>query len=233
MKTIRNVAIVVFLSSAVGAIAQGTYLAKGQNGFGGEAQVICSLDAFKGVDLTAGYSICGILDVGLDMGYGLGELSGTDSSEVTFGFAYDVSVLKQSSTVPVSLQLMGSYGLASVSSDYLEANDLVRRATGYTIGLTLSRNFRLTSYWLLRISLLTDYESTAYRDTKVVTTADLEPMVATIDQERVVDLFFGGGLGFVFVFRRGSILAIQAELRSDQDLELQIRPILGLAFPQK
>jgi len=232
MKIVWLSCIVIFLVLSAGVIAQGAYLEKGQNGFGGEVRAIWSQNEFEGVGFTAGYSIGGILDIGLDMAYSLGEIHGTASSELAFGFAYDVNVLKQSVIVPVSLQVMGSYVLANVSSDYLEANDLVRRATGYTIGLCLSRNFRFTSYWLLRMTLLTDYESTVYQDTKVVPTGvGEETIVAVVDQDRVADLFFGAELGFLFVFPRGSILALQAELRADQDLELQIRPTLALAFP--
>jgi hypothetical protein len=49
----------------------------------------------------------------------------------------------------------------------------------------------------------------------------------------VTNLFYGGGLGFLFVFPKGQILAVQAEVRADEDLDLQIHPILALAFPQK
>ena len=50
---------------------------------------------------------------------------------------------------------------------------------------------------------------------------------------RVGNLYFGGGLGFLFVFPKGMILAVQAELRADRDLALQINPILSVAFPQR
>lgn len=233
MKIVCLICIVVFLVCSFGAFAQGAYLEKGQNGFGCEAWAMWSLDAFEGVRVVTGYSIAGILDIGFDLGYTLGELGGSSASELGIGFAYKANVLKQSPRIPLSLQIMGSYGLVNVSSDYLEANDLIRRGTGYTIGVSLSRNFRITSFWLIRMILLTDYESISYTDTKVVTTTTDENVVNVENLEHIGTLFFGGGLGFLFVFPRGSILAVQAELRADQDLELQIHPIIAVAFPQK
>ena len=228
MKIVCLICIVVFLVCSFGAFAQGTYLEKGQNGFGGEVRLMWSQDGFKGMGVVTGYSIAGILDIGFDLGYTLGELEGTSSTELGVAFDYNVNVLKQSARVPLSLQIMGSYGLVNVSSEYLDTRDLIRRGTGYTIGVDLSRNFRLTSYWLLRMNGLVDYESFTYTDTD---TSAVPPTVAV--QEHIGNLLFGGGLGFLFVFPRGSTLAVQAELRADQDLELQIHPIIAVAFPQK
>ena len=228
MRIVCLICIVVFLVCSFGAFAQGAYLEKGQNGFGGEVRLMWSQDGFRGLGVVTGYSIAGILDIGFDLGYTLGEVGGTSASELGIGFAYKANVLKQSPRIPLSLQIMGSYGLVNVSSDYLNANDLIRRATGYTIGVDLSRNFRLTSYWLLRMNVLVDYQSFTYTDTD---TSVAPPVVAA--QEHIGNLFFGGGLGFLFVFPMGSTLAVQAELRANQDLELQIHPIIALAFPQK
>ena len=227
MKIVCLICIVVFLVCSFGAFAQGAYLEKGQNGFGGEVRLMWSQDGFRGLGVVTGYSIAGILDIGFDLGYTLGEIGGSSASELGIGFAYRAHVLKQSPRIPLSMQIKGSYGLVNVNSDYLEANYLIRRATGYTIGVDLSRNFRLTSYWLLRLNVLVDYESFAFTET------DTSVAPPTVAQEYVRNLFFGGGLGFLFVFPMGSTLAVQAELRADQDLELQIHPILAVAFPQK
>jgi hypothetical protein len=223
--------VAILLLCSISIHAQGAYLEKGDNGFGVEVRGMWTPEAFKGVGFTAGYSIAGILDVGIDLGYSLGELSGSDSTELSLGFDYNVNVVKQSAGVPLSVQIIGSYGLANVSSDAL-APDLVRRATGYTIGVSLGRNFRLTSFWLLRITGLLDYESKTYTDTEVIINGDGEPVLAVVNRDHVKNLFFGGGLGFLFVFPKGQTLAIQAEVRADEDLELQIQPILALAFPQ-
>jgi hypothetical protein len=224
------VAILLFCS--ISLFAQGAYLEKGDNGFGVEVRGMWTPEAFKGVGFTAGYSIAGILDVGFDLGYTLGELSGSDSTELSLGFDYNVNVVKQSAGVPLSVQILGSYGLTNVSSDALPP-DLVRRATGYTIGVSLGRNFRLTSFWMLRITGLLDYESKTYTDTEVFINADGDPVVTVVNLDHMTNLFYGGGLGFLFVFPKGQILAVQAEVRADEALELQIHPILALAFPQK
>ncbi len=227
MKIARLSLVLLLLLGSFGVYAQGAYLEKGDNGFGGEARLMWSQDGFEGVGVVTGYSIAGILDIGFDLGYTLGELQGSSASELAIGFAYKAYVLKQSPQIPLSLQIMGSYGLVNVSSDYLDANDLIRRGTGYTIGVGFSRNFRLTSYWLLRMNMLVDYESFTYND------RDVAAPTIIINQEHVGNLFYGGGLGFLFVFPMGSTLAVQVELRADQDLQLQIHPILAVAFPQK
>ena len=77
---------------------------------------------------------------------------------------------------------------------------------------------------LIRVSLLGDYASTTYTT---------KGNILNITGERVENLYFGGGLGFLFVFPAGAILAVQAELRADRDLALQINPILSVAIPQR
>ena len=202
------------------------------NGLGGEARTVWTLKKFEGVGIFSGYSIAGVLDIGAHLTYKLGEIEGTSSSELGIAFYYKVNVLKQSVRAPLSLQNIESYRLVNVSSEYMDTDELERTGTGYTVGLSLSKKFRITSFWLIRLSLLTDYESISYTDTKVVETTTLEKVVNMENREHVGNLFFGGGLGFLFVFPRGSTLAVLAELRSDQDLELLIHPIIALSFPQ-
>ncbi len=103
MKIVCLICIVVFLVCSFGAFAQGAYLEKGENGFGGEARLMWSQDGFEGVGVVTGYSIAGILDIGFDLGYTLGELEGTSSTELGVAFDYNVNVLKQSARVPLSL----------------------------------------------------------------------------------------------------------------------------------
>jgi hypothetical protein len=147
---------------------------------------------------------------------------------LALGFDYNVNVLKQSNNVPLSVQINGSYGLTSVDSEYLDSINRQRRATGYTVGLDMARNFRLTPYWLLRLNALLDYRSFTYT---ITDTSVAPPLV--VDQERINTLFWGGGLGFVFVLPKGQTLAVRTELRANHDLELEIRPILAVVFPQK
>lgn len=228
MKILCLVCIIVFLFASFGVFGQGTYLEKGISGFGAGLRTMVSPQAFKGVGFSTGYSIAGILDIGFSLDFTLGEISGNDASELAFGFDYNVNVLKQSNNIPLSVQINGTYQLTSVYSDYLENIDRQRRATGYIIGLDLARSFRLTSYWLLRLNALADYRSFTYN---ITDTSAAPPVV--VDQERISTLSWGGGLGFLFVFPKGQTLALMAEVRADQDLDLEIRPILAAAFPQK
>ena len=227
MKLARiSITIVLLLVSAT-LFAQGIYLQRGQNGFGAEARVIWNEEGFGATDVTAGYSIAGILDIGAGLTYTLGDLDGFSSSDLRIAFDYRVNVLKQSPGVPLSIQVMGSYGLNEVNSDYLDGPPaVIRRGKGYTIGLDLSRNFRLSRFLLLHLNTLVDYESISYTERE-----ESIPDVIT-NEERIRNLYYGGGGGFLFVFPKGQTLAIRAEVRADEDLKLHIQPIVGIAFPQ-
>ena len=223
MMTVRALPRVILLLCAFAAGAQGGYLEKGANGIGSEARVMWALDGFKGIGILSGYSIAGILDVGGSVDLTRGMLQGYDSTDLRAAFDYRINVLKQSPGVPLSLQIRGSYGLSNVLSEYLDDDHATRRGTGYTLGLNLSSNIGLTDFWLVRVGLLGDYGSTTY-----TTVGDTLNTV-----EREANLHFGGALGFLFVFRGGATLAAQVELRADQNLELEIHPILAVAFPQR
>jgi len=228
MKRVRSLLVVFLLLGTLVVSAQGAYLEKGVNGIGSEARVVLGLDGFKGLGIVSGYSIAGILDVGGSVDYSLGELEGLDSTDLRAALDYGVNVLKQSARVPLSLQIKGSYGIHRVLSEYLDNTNATRRGTGYTLGLNLATNIRLTPSWLIRVSLFGDYGSTKYI---TLPEGALETTPGVV--ERAADLYFGGGLGFLFAFPQGAILAVQAELRADRDLELQINPILSVAFPQR
>ena len=183
------------------------------------------LDGFEGLGIVSGYSIAGILDVGGSVGLSLWQSRGlTLPPTCAWLWTIRINVLKQTTGLPLSLQIMGSYGINNVFSEYLDNDNATRRGTGYTLGLNLASNIPLTPSWLIRVSLLADYGTTTYHDPGGHPSGTVE---------RVGNLYFGGTLGFLFVFPRGATLAVQAELRADQDLEFQINPILAVAFPQR
>ena len=66
MKSVRPLLPFLLLLFAFTAGAQGAYLEKGVNGMGGEARVALGLDGFEGFQIASGYSIAGILDVGVE-----------------------------------------------------------------------------------------------------------------------------------------------------------------------
>ena len=222
MKLARmSITIVLLLVSAT-LFAQGLYLQRGQNGFGAEARVIWDEDGFEATDVTAGYSIAGILDVGAGFAYTPTEYGGSSATDLRFAFDYRVNVLKQSPRVPLSVQIMGSYGLNDVSGEYLETNNARRRGTGYSIGLDVSRDIRLVRFLHLHLNALVDYESVNFLTTGIGPDS--------VDYLR--NLYYGGGGGFLFVFPKSQTLAVRAEVRADQDMKLHIQPIVGVAFPQ-
>ena len=223
MKMIPMILLGALLVTPARLVAQGAYLNKGVNGFGTEARAVLSLEGFDGVGITSGYSIAGILDIGADLGLSLGELGGREAADVRVAMVYNVSVLKQSEGVPVSLQVLGSYGATTVISNYLDEDGAQRRGLGYTIGVSLSRSFRLTPVASLRLSLLADYESAALATTGGTAIPDSTEYRRT--------LFAGVGVGAGFAFPRGTALVITAQMRADQDFRFEVRPILAFAVP--
>jgi len=197
--------------------AQGAYLEKGVNGLGAQVRTVLTADGFAGLGIASGYSIAGILDIGADLGFTLSEVDGYDSTDVRVAVYYNVSVVKQSVRAPISIQIVGSYGFINVVSEYLEDNNWTLFGTGFTIGLNLVRDFKITPSFLIRTGLLGCYESANYN----------------IIYNRTRAVYFGGGLGIAFVFPTGVTLFLGTEIRADQDLELQFQPVMAAAFPQK
>jgi len=224
MKSVRPLLPFFLLLFAFTAGAQGAYLEKGVNGMGGEARVALGLDGFEGFQIASGYSIAGILDVGGSVEYSLGKYVDLDSTDLRTAIEYRINALKQTSGFPLSLQISGSYGLNKVFGDYLDNNVSTRLGTGYTLGISISSNIPITSNWIIRISLLSNLGSTTYKTYS---------STGTITTDRVDNLYFGGALGFLFKFPLGTILAVQAQLRADRDLALQINPIVSVAIPQR
>jgi hypothetical protein len=222
MRFARGAFLLVFLFGAAGIFAQGVYLEKGSNGIGGEVRLALSAEGFEATEITAGYSIAGILDIGAGFTYTPGELGGFDSVDLRIAFDYSLNLIKQSSGVPLTLRIIGSYGLNDVTSEYLDNDNARRRGTGYTIGLDMSRNFRVARFMGLYVNLFVDYKSISYS-----TIGD------TLDfQDHISNLYYGGGGGFLFVFPTGQTLALRTEMRADENLMLHIHPIVGVAFPQ-
>jgi len=206
-----------------GLVAQGAYLDKGVNGVGAELRAAWTLEGFAGLGVMSGYSIGGVLDIGADLDFSLGELYGNETSDLRLAFVYSVNLLKQSGNVPVSLQVQGSYGVSNVISRYLEDDGAARRGQGYTIGVALSRSFRLSSLALVRLNVLADYQSVTFATIGGATIPD------STDYGR--NLYFGGAIGLVFELQSGAVLGVHGELRSNQNYDLWARPILAVAFP--
>jgi hypothetical protein len=228
LTTRQLLSVLMLMLCSLPARAQGAFLEKGVNGFGAEGKIELGLDGISGVGFVGGYSIAGILDVGGSVEVSLGELGGLDSTDLRTAIEYRVNVVKQSQKVPFSLQLAGSYGINRVFSDYLDSTGEIRRGTGYTVGLVLATNIRLTPFWLVRLGVSGDYGSTRY-----VTLPEVAGELTEGTVNRTAEAHLGGTLGFLFVLTSGTTLAIQGELRVDKDLAMQVNPILAIAFPQR
>lgn len=234
MKSKRMLILIMLLLCSFGVGAQGAYLEKGVNGVGSEARIAFGIGGFQGFEVVSGYSIAGILDLGGSIGTNRRQLSGYPSTDLRAAFDFKLNVLKQAAGIPLSLQILGSYGLDNVFSEYLEINDATRRGTGYTLGLNLASNIRLAPSWLIRVSLFGGYDSINYSTIEpIIPTPPPENPQTFTTVERVTNLYLGGALGFMVVFPHGAIFTVLAELRADQDLEFQINPTIAVTFPQR
>ena len=153
------------------AMGQSAYLDNGVNGTGLTVDMAWNTSRLEGIGLSAGYSISGILDLGLalnvvydeiELFIAEGETKTSDSREINGSILYNVYVIKQQDEVPLSLQIIGSYGLSRTSSELLEKQNVTRRGSGFTVGTILTRDFTIDPGWAVRLGLLVDYRSYQY-----------------------------------------------------------------------
>lgn len=87
--------------------------------------------------VSAAYSIGGMMDIGFYANRETGTLYNFDRIDISFGFLYNLIVVKQTETVPFNLQLDGSYGFTNVDSDFLTNTSQEREGQGFTLGVSL------------------------------------------------------------------------------------------------
>ena len=142
----NRISIVVLLSLftvfTMPIAAQSSYTKSGLNGAQFDAHTAFNIDdivqSFGG---QLGYSIGGILDIGLDFSMSYDDIEGQDSQETNIGLKYGIMLLKQEDLSPVSLQLSGSYGYSFIDSNYYDNQDLQKEGQGYGLELYLFRDF--------------------------------------------------------------------------------------------
>lgn len=186
-----------------------------------------SLDGEFGISFCAGYSISGVLDLGVQLGADV--IPATSSITSDIGMFYDFAPLKQTQGMPFSGQVSGSYTFRTESSDYLTRNRLVRESRGYTLGLALVRDTFLGGAFGIRTAALAEYAN--YLAT---TTVGFDPTGVTgtseVDYaeyprtERVSAYGYGGYLGIIVRGGRGRAVLLGSSVLLDPSRAFEIRP---------
>ena len=222
--------VLILLLLSNGLSAQSAFLENGTNGVGIEVESLWEWDKLESFGIGAGYSIAGILDLGAGVGVKFNELGGFAATETKVAIFYNVNVLKQDENIPLSFQVKGFYGLINVSSDYLNANALLKRGTGFSIGAEMYKDFQLFPFWLVRLGLTGSYES--YR----FSTEEVDPPPIVTDPaypkiEWVSDISYGLITGFLFKTKKGVVLSAGLKILLNRELAWKLAPSVSLAIP--
>ena len=216
----------VFLISATTAGAQGIFLEPGTNGMGVSAAAVLDLGGFQSADLAAGYSVSGVLDLGIDLGFTLGSLEGSPATDVDVACYLNVIPLKQNEAFPLSVRLVSSYGLRLTSSTYLDINQLNRRAFTYSFGADVSSNIYFVRFLGVQIGVFGRYGAAQYTTETHGAAVPGYPRI-----ERESELSFGGQFGILLRTRLDSVYSVHLAVELDPSLSFAFVPSIKVTAP--
>lgn len=221
----RNVLLLCALTLLAGTLsAQGLLTDRGFNGMGATSAVYLAAGGYRGASVSAGYSISGILDLGLHIGVAPGVLEGSPSTDLEVSCLFDLIALKQSATFPLSLQLTSAYGLVTTDSRYLDLNHLTRRAFRYGFGVGLYSSIYFTRAVGIQVGAVGSY---------AVKRTTTEPMGTGVPgyprSERRQTLELGGDLGVLFRTTTDTVYRVGVRVLVDQGLTVSIAPALTVS----
>jgi hypothetical protein len=213
----------VLAGAVTGAGAQGLLTERGFNGMGASTQVVLAPGGVRAVSLSGGYSISGILDLGMDIGVVPGVLEGSAATDLGVSGLLSVIVLKQTPTLPFSLQLTSSYGLVTTESTYLTFNHLTRRGFRYSFGAGLHSSISFTRAVGVQLGVVGSYASTR------ITTEPLGTGVPGYPRaEREQALGLGGEIGLLLRDRSETAYRIGLRVLVDQYRALTFTPTVSV-----
>ncbi len=227
MKIGDNFILVILFTLLVSAslFSQSEYLDNGVNGTGLSIHSYWDSGEFRSVGFSGAFSLAGILDLGLGVDISLGA-----TREVSGFILYNVFLIKQERQMPISFQIIGTYGFTNISSYYYrDSNDWIRRGWGFTIGAKLFRIFMISAVAGIRPGIFFYYKS--YR---FVTESEAQP--AEAEFERFVELedniYYGAFLSLLFkTSNSGPIISTTFEGMMDPDFNISFGPKLNITLP--
>jgi hypothetical protein len=136
--------IILFFITTV-SFSQGSYLEKGQSGFGIGAGFSSNKDV-SGLLGSAGVSISGIFDLGLSVGRFSDEkkVGGYDISAIAIVPNITINIIKQNETTPISISLSASYERDIYSSEALDQLQWSMNGDYFAFGGALFGNINVT-----------------------------------------------------------------------------------------
>lgn len=188
-----------------------------------------------GAALATGYSIAGVLEMGMTFGLDVRPSDGLARTDV--GLVYAVTPLTQRTGVPVSVRLSGAYTARSDQSDFLARNSLIREARGYQLGIEVARDVRGTDAFGVRFGVRAGY--TNYLETTSVG-FNTEGFTGTSDvdyaefpkEELESELRYGGYVAALFALPPRGVMTTGVGVYTDSTWSVEIRPLIEIAFNQ-
>lgn len=227
-RTFLIAALAVFCITAFPSMAQSSYTQSGLNGALFDAHTALDMDGIvQSFGGQLGYSIGGILDVGLNFSMSYDEIEGQDSQETNIGLKYGLMLLKQEDLSPVSLELGGSYGYSFVDSNYYENNDQQKEGQGYNIQLKLFRDFSTGDSSAIRFGPFGGFRNYKY------TIQDISPATEetrTFSPVRETVIEYGICFTFHTYTAQGKTYYFSIKPSADEELNFAAAISTGLVF---
>jgi hypothetical protein len=133
MKSLFLIVFIFVLSIPI--YGQGSFLDKGQNGFGFSAGFVTNKDV-SGFGGSLGYSVSGIFDLGISLtrfGF-VQQLLGSDISAIVISPDITFYILKQDDDMPISFSIGADYEWQDYSNDVLKENNITQTGGYFSIG---------------------------------------------------------------------------------------------------
>ena len=202
---------------------------KGENGAGVEIFNIFEGMDFKNIGFKGGFSIGGMLDIGLKASYSFYKIVNKDANDLNAAIYFNAFILKQTQTMPLSIQILFSYGLTNVISDNLDLNnDTVidrRFGHGFSLGAGLYRDFFLNKF-NIAVGIVTEYTSYLFITQPITVEED-----TVTDENRTNNLEYGGEIGFIITAFEGFYLSIRTRFTMDLYSNFKWQPMVGITKP--
>lgn len=203
MKRVVLLLALVLITSALSA--QSRYLPLGLNG---TSLLLSSTFGGSGLDsaeFEAGYSFGGRMDISMSGGVVVDQIDSSPETIPTVLFQYDLVIIKQQSTVPISVSIGAELGFSTASPD---GRSLF--GTGFGFDMDISYNFPFERLFL-GVDAVWEFRKTNYS----LTLPD--------DSVSVERMFFGAGIDVGYRFDRKNLLVLKTEILWDLDGQLYAR----------
>jgi hypothetical protein len=235
MRSTKALIVVIAVLAAAPAAAESVLLARSTNAAIVGATGTIVPDGTFGAAAHAGFSIAGVLQLGFV--YGVTHGPAPEAREAGIGMTYSATPLKQSAVIPFSVQLYGSFTTQTMESQWLRDARLEKSGRELTIGLLLARDIVFSRAFALRVGA-TGRQVYDRRQTNVTFTFNPDqytgPLPVDYTQyplsERITSFLYGGHVAAVYVAPHGNTVQIGVTALLDRAMELQLHPMVQLAF---